>query len=112
MTPDGLPADFRLNGKAFDPVRFFSGKFMAQGMFVDRFGSVQRRLRRKLIAAQMTTKQNYMKPLFMMMARQNSEYGPSPKTQMAPILPILMMLMVMPLVGLTGPPLNCVMISF
>ncbi|MGB1394875.1 MAG: DUF3833 family protein [Candidatus Puniceispirillaceae bacterium] len=43
MTPDGLPADFRLNGEAFDPVRFFSGKFMAQGMFVDRFGSVQRR---------------------------------------------------------------------
>ena len=43
MTPDGLPADFRLNGGAFDPVLFFSGKFMAQGMFVDRFGSVQRR---------------------------------------------------------------------
>ncbi len=43
MTPDGLPADFRLNGEAFDPVRFSAASFVAQGMFVDSFGSVQRR---------------------------------------------------------------------
>ena len=43
MAPDGIPADFQLTGETFDPVRFFSGKFVAQGMFVDRFGSVQRR---------------------------------------------------------------------
>ena len=43
MSPDGIPADFQLTSETFDPIRFFSGKFVAQGMFVDRFGSVQRR---------------------------------------------------------------------
>ena len=43
MSPDGIPTSLNLNADTFDPVRFFSGKFVAQGMFVHRFGSVQRR---------------------------------------------------------------------
>lgn len=43
MAPDGNFNQLVLNDKPFDPVRFFDGSFTAHGMFVDRFGQVQKR---------------------------------------------------------------------
>lgn len=43
MAPDGNLNNLVLTDKPFDPVRFFDGCFTAQGMFVDRFGQVQKR---------------------------------------------------------------------
>lgn len=43
MAPDGNLNSLVLNDKPFDPVLFFNGRFTAQGMFVDRFGQVQKR---------------------------------------------------------------------
>ena len=43
MAPDGNFHSLVLTDKPFDPVRFFNGRFTAQGMFVDRFGQVQKR---------------------------------------------------------------------
>ena len=43
MAPDGNLNLFNTNAPPFDPVRFFAGTFQAQGMFVDRFGQVQKR---------------------------------------------------------------------
>ena len=43
MAPDGNLNPLVFNDKPFDPVRFFDGEFTAQGMFVDRFGQVQKR---------------------------------------------------------------------
>ena len=43
MAPDGNINPLVFNDKPFDPVRFFDGAFTAQGMFVDRFGHVQKR---------------------------------------------------------------------
>ena len=43
MAPDGNFNQFDIDSQPFDPVIFFSGSFKAQGMFVDRFGQVQKR---------------------------------------------------------------------
>ena len=43
MAPDGNINPLVFNDKPFDPVRFFDVSFTAQGMFVDRFGHVQKR---------------------------------------------------------------------
>ena len=43
MAPDGNLNQFGTDSKPFEPVKFFSGSFQAQGMFVDRFGQVQKR---------------------------------------------------------------------
>jgi len=43
MAPDGNFNQFNTNTSPFDPVKFFAGSFQAQGMFVDRFGQVQKR---------------------------------------------------------------------
>ena len=43
MAPDGNFNQFDTDAKPFDPVEFFAGTFEAQGMFVDRFGQVQKR---------------------------------------------------------------------
>ena len=43
MAPDGNLNQFDTNAQSFDPVIFFDGNFQAQGIFVDRFGQVQRR---------------------------------------------------------------------
>lgn len=43
MAPDGNLNHLALYDKPFDPVHFFNGAFKAQGMFVDRFGHVQKR---------------------------------------------------------------------
>jgi len=43
MAPDGNFNQFDIDSQPFDPVVFFSGSFKAQGMFVDRFGQVQKR---------------------------------------------------------------------
>ena len=43
MAPDGNVNQFNTDAQPFDPVVFFSGTFQAQGMFVDRFGQVQKR---------------------------------------------------------------------
>ena len=43
MAPDGDLNQFDTNAQPFDPVTFFDGTFKAQGMFVDRFGQVQKR---------------------------------------------------------------------
>ena len=43
MAPDGNFTQFDIDAQPFDPVKFFSGTFQAQGMFVDRFGQVQKR---------------------------------------------------------------------
>lgn len=43
MAPDGTYNQFDTDAQPFDPVQFFSGTFQAQGMFVDRFGTVQKR---------------------------------------------------------------------
>ena len=43
MAPDGNFNQFDTNAQPFDPVKFFAGTFQAQGMFVDRFGQVQKR---------------------------------------------------------------------
>lgn len=43
MAPDGNFNQFDVESQSFDPVKFFAGTFQAQGMFVDRFGQVQKR---------------------------------------------------------------------
>ena len=43
MAPDGNLNSLVFNDKPFDPVCFFDGNFTAHGMFVDRFGQVQKR---------------------------------------------------------------------
>ena len=43
MAPDGDLNQFDTNSQPFDPVIFFAGTFKAQGIFVDRFGQVQKR---------------------------------------------------------------------
>ncbi len=43
MAPDGNFNQFDIDTQPFDPVKFFAGSFQAQGMFVDRFGQVQKR---------------------------------------------------------------------
>lgn len=43
MAPDGNFNQFDTNAQPFDPVTFFAGTFRAQGMFVDRFGQLQKR---------------------------------------------------------------------
>ncbi len=43
MAPDGNFNQFEVDAQPFDPVKFFAGAFQAQGMFVDRFGQVQKR---------------------------------------------------------------------
>ena len=43
MAPDGNLNQFDRNAQSFDPVIFFDGHFQAQGIFVDRFGQVQKR---------------------------------------------------------------------
>ena len=43
MAPDGNFNLFDIDAQPFDPVKFFAGSFQAQGMFVDRFGHVQKR---------------------------------------------------------------------
>ena len=43
MAPDGNFNQFDIDAQPFDPVKFFAGTFQAQGMFVDRFGQVQKR---------------------------------------------------------------------
>ena len=43
MAPDWNFNQFDIDAQTFDPVKFFAGTFQAQGMFVDRFGQVQKR---------------------------------------------------------------------
>ena len=43
MAPDGNFNQFDADVQTFDPVTFFAGTFQAQGMFMDRFGQVQKR---------------------------------------------------------------------
>ena len=43
MAPDGNFNQFDTEVQPFEPVSFFAGNFQAQGMFVDRFGQVQKR---------------------------------------------------------------------
>jgi len=43
MAPDSLRNDLLLNASAFDPVDYFDGRIRADGIFIDRFGKVQRR---------------------------------------------------------------------
>ena len=43
MAPDGNFNQFDIDAQPFDPVKFFAGAFQAQGIFVDRFGQVQKR---------------------------------------------------------------------
>ncbi len=43
MAPDGNFNQFYIDSQPFDPVKFFAGTFEAHGMFVDRFGQVQKR---------------------------------------------------------------------
>ena len=45
MAPDGNFNQFDIDAQPFDPVKF-AGSFQAQGMFVDRFGHVQKRSNR------------------------------------------------------------------